>query len=213
MPVEKVPLVKVRPVDPVFERALPSVHAPPTPFSVMLAGMLTPFVVMVFPVVVALNVIAPVAFQVMPAARVIDPETASVGDVPVAKVGVSAETVMSRQSIAPVIVTVYAAVPLELASKKTLSAAVGTAAPAVAAFMVWEATVPLVFIVQVLPDPPVIVPMLVFVASRTVMPMTSAGDPTVVSVVPERDAVNDRALAADQLVVVVVSQVPVPPNQ
>ena len=102
----------------------------------MLAGMLTPFVVMVFPVVVALNVIAPVAFQVMPAARVIDPETASVGDVPVAKVGVSAETVMSRQSIAPVIVTVYAAVPLELASKKTLSAAVGTAAPAVAAFMV-----------------------------------------------------------------------------
>ena len=69
------------------------------------------------------------------------------------------------------------------------------------------------FIVQVLPDPPVIVPMLVFVASRTVMPMTSAGDPTVVSVVPERDAVNDRALAADQLVVVVVSQVPVPPTQ
>ena len=68
-------------------------------------------------------------------------------------------------------------------------------------------------VVQVLPEPPVIVPMLTLAAVHTVMPITSAGDPTVVSVVPVREPVNDSALAADQLVVALVFHVAVPPTQ
>jgi hypothetical protein len=59
----------------------------------------------------------------------------------------------------------------------------------------------------------VIVPRLVFAAFSTVIPMTRAGDPTVVSVVPEQEAVNDKALDALQTAVEIVFQVPDPPNQ
>ena len=52
-----------------------------------------------------MNVIAPVLVQVMPI-NDIDPEIASVGVVPVAKVTEPADTVISAQVNAPVIVTV-----------------------------------------------------------------------------------------------------------
>jgi hypothetical protein len=67
----------------------------------------TPFVVTVLPVVVALNVIRPVALHNVPARRDIDPLIASVGEVPSLKVTVPAETVISRHKRAPVMVTVY----------------------------------------------------------------------------------------------------------
>ena len=86
--------------------ALPSVHRPPTPLNVTKAEIVTPFVVIVFPVVVALNVTVPVALHTAPAISDIDPLTANVGPVPVANVTVPADTVMSRQVNAPVIVTV-----------------------------------------------------------------------------------------------------------
>lgn len=87
--------------------ALKSVHPPPAPLKVTLPFMVTPFVVTVLPVVVDVNVIVPVEFHTVPARRVIDPATLNVGVVPVAKVTVPADTVMSRQARAPVIVTVY----------------------------------------------------------------------------------------------------------
>jgi hypothetical protein len=86
--------------------ALPSVHAPPVPLKVMSPFMVVPFVVTVLPVVVALNVIAPVADHTVPVMRDIEPLMASVGVVPLANATVPAETVMSRHSSAPVIVTV-----------------------------------------------------------------------------------------------------------
>ena len=61
---------------------------------------------MVLPVVVALKVSAPVAVHTVPATKDILPEMAKVGPVPVAKVTVPADTVMSKQVKAPVIVTV-----------------------------------------------------------------------------------------------------------
>jgi hypothetical protein len=72
----------------------------------MAALIETPFVVIVFPVAVALNVIAPVELQTVAATSDMEPLMASVGLVPVANVTVPADTVMSRQSRAPVIVTV-----------------------------------------------------------------------------------------------------------
>jgi hypothetical protein len=42
------------------------------------------------------------------------------------------------------------------------------------------------------------------------MPITKAGLPVVVSVVPEQDAVKDNGAAADQTVVLEVFQVPAP---
>jgi len=57
-------------------------------------------------VVVELNVSGAVVLHTVPANNVIDPRTFRVGDVPVAKVTVPAETVMSRHAKAPVIVTV-----------------------------------------------------------------------------------------------------------
>jgi len=55
--------------------------------------------------------------------------------------------------------------------------------------------------VHALPDPPVIVPRLVGVLVNTVIPMTNDGDPVVVSVVPEQEAVNVRVGVVDQLVI------------
>jgi hypothetical protein len=83
--------------------------------------IVVPFVVIVFDVV-ALKVIVPVEFQIVPATRDIDPLIASVGVVPVENVTVPADTVISKQARAPVIVTVYVVAEL----KTTLSAAVGT---------------------------------------------------------------------------------------
>lgn len=107
--------------------ALPSVHAPPTPLSVMSAAIDVPLVVMVLPVVVALNVIAPVDVHVVPVFKDMLPEIANVGDVPSANVQPVTDVVISKQVKAPVIVTVPAAPDPE--SKNTLSDAVGTDAP------------------------------------------------------------------------------------
>jgi hypothetical protein len=52
------------------------------------------------------NVIAPVELHTVPATNDIEPRMFSVGEVPVANVTVPAETVMSRQARAPVMVTV-----------------------------------------------------------------------------------------------------------
>jgi len=57
-------------------------------------------------VVVELNVIAPVELHTVPANSVMEPRMFNVGDVPVANVTVPADTVMSRQANAPVMVTV-----------------------------------------------------------------------------------------------------------
>ena len=102
--VSKVPAVIVRKPDTV--KALPSVQPPPTPLNVTAPESVTPLVVTVLPVLVDVNVIAPVELHTVPASKDIDPRTSSVGDVPVANVTVPAETVMSRQAKAPVMVTV-----------------------------------------------------------------------------------------------------------
>jgi hypothetical protein len=91
---------------PVVVKALPSVQPPPTPLKVTEAEMLVPFVVTVFPVVVALKVTVPVADQTVPDTKDMEPLIANVGLVPVANVTVPAETVMSKQVNAPVHVTV-----------------------------------------------------------------------------------------------------------
>ena len=87
-------------------RALPNVHPPPTPLNAMPPLIVTPLVVTVLPVDVELNVIPPVELHTVPASKDIEPRISSVGIVPVAKVTVPAETVMSRHAKAPVIVTV-----------------------------------------------------------------------------------------------------------
>jgi hypothetical protein len=108
------------------------------------------------------------------------------------------------------IVTVKLPVPIfEVALKNTLSAAVGTDAPGFAATQVCEVTVPLLVVVHVFALPLTIVPRLVPDALYTVMPTTSAGEPTVVKVLPERLAVKDNGRDDDQLAVFVLLQVPV----
>ena len=103
----KVPAATVIPKLPVANvKALPSVHPPPTPLKVIEVPMTVPLVVIVLPVVVELNVIPPVELHTVPANKDMEPRMFSVGDVPVAKVTVPAETVMSRHAKAPVIVTV-----------------------------------------------------------------------------------------------------------
>ena len=88
-------------------KLLPSVHSPPTPLNTIGALVrATALVVIVFPVVVALKVIVPLEVHTVPASSDIEPRTFSVGDVPVANVTVPADTVMSRQAKAPVMVTV-----------------------------------------------------------------------------------------------------------
>ncbi len=66
----------------------------------------TPLVVTVLPVVVDENVIGPVELHTVPAINDMEPRTSNVGDVPAANVTVPADTVMSRQAKAPVMVTV-----------------------------------------------------------------------------------------------------------
>ena len=110
---------------PVLVRALPKVQVPPTPLTVIGLASVTPFVVSVKPVVVALRVIAPVALQVVPElsdklpAREMVPVEENVQPVTL--------TVNPAQASAPVSVTVPG-VPERL-SKVTVSAVVGTDAP------------------------------------------------------------------------------------
>jgi hypothetical protein len=101
----------------------------------------------------------------------------------------------------------------EVALKNTLSDAVGTEALIVAAIQVCETTVPLVDVVHVFTLPLTIVPRIVPDAKYTVMPATSAGEPTVVNVLPERLAVKDKGRVDDQFTVFVLLQVPVPFTQ
>jgi hypothetical protein len=104
--------------------ALPKLHPPPTRLNVIAPFITTPLVVIVL-LDKELNVIPPLLFQIVPAISVMEPDTVSEGVVPVANVTVPAETVISRQARAPVIVTVYVAAW----SKKTESVAVGADAP------------------------------------------------------------------------------------
>ena len=132
-----VPLVSVNVFVAPIVSAEPSVQAPPTPFSVVATPIVTPLVVIVLPVVVALNVNVPAVFvtEKLVAWLVHEPDTVSV-DEAIASViapsnAVGLPTLKSLQS-APETVTVNAPVPVfELASKNTLSTAVGADAPAV----------------------------------------------------------------------------------
>lgn len=102
-----VPAVKTVPLGLLKVTALPSVQTPPTPLKFTWAAFIVvPLVVMVLPVAVELNVIPPVELHTVPASKDIEPAMFSDGPVPVAKVTVPAETVMSRHAKAPVIVTV-----------------------------------------------------------------------------------------------------------
>jgi hypothetical protein len=107
--------------------------------------------------------------------------------------------------------TVYEDVP-EDELKITSSLSVGLDAPVVAADMVWDAKLPPLETTQLFPDPLEMVPSNVWLFVQTRMPATRAGDPVVVSAVPEQEAVNTSADAADQLVVP-VDHVPPPPTQ
>jgi hypothetical protein len=86
--------------------ALPRVQPPPTPEKDTEPAKDVPLVVTVRPVAMEENVIAPVELHTVPATNDIEPRMFSVGEVPVANVTVPAETVMSRQARAPVMVTV-----------------------------------------------------------------------------------------------------------
>lgn len=89
-------------------KALPNVQPPPTLPSLneVEPAIETPLVVTVRPVEVDENVIAPVELHTVPATSDMEPRMFSVGEVPVANVTVPADTVMSRQAKAPVMVTV-----------------------------------------------------------------------------------------------------------
>jgi hypothetical protein len=73
--------------------------------------------------------------------------------------------------------------------------------------------VPPIETVQVFTEPLLIVPRLTFVEDQTVIPTTSAGEPVVVKVVPEHDAVIANGAAALQFVVALLFQVADPPAQ
>jgi hypothetical protein len=86
-------------------RLLPNVQPPPAPLKVTVPVSVVPFVVTVLPVDVELNVVAPVELHTVPASNDMEPAMFSVGLVPVANVTTPAETVISRQFRAPVMVT------------------------------------------------------------------------------------------------------------
>lgn len=105
------------------------VHHPPTPLntqSELGTSVVTPAIVIVLPVVVALNVTPPVYDAMSHAYRVILPDTVSACHQAHVTLPTSgAANVISRQSfVTASIVTVYA-MAFELASKKTSSDAVG----------------------------------------------------------------------------------------
>ena len=87
-------------------KAEPKVHTPPMPLKTTDPFSVVPLVVIVLPVVVALNVIAAdPPFQTVPVLK--DMLPLMVKDVPPENVTTPAETVISRQTKAPVHVTVY----------------------------------------------------------------------------------------------------------
>lgn len=105
------------------------VHPPPTPLNTKLPKNEevkgTPFIVMVLPVVVALNVKVPVLFMTEPAPMVKLPLTVRSPDPP--RVPVKPVEFRDKQPVFPVLMLTVTA-PLA-ASKNTSSADVGTAAP------------------------------------------------------------------------------------
>jgi len=105
LPVLNDPFVNVIELDDVLS-ALVSVQPPPTPSNTTGPPKVMLLVLIVLPVVVALNVIGPVLFHTVPAINDMDPLTASVGPVPELNVTVPAETVRSRQVNPFVMVTV-----------------------------------------------------------------------------------------------------------
>jgi hypothetical protein len=103
-PRAKAPFVKVVAAVAPIVNALPRVQPPPTPSNVIEGVSVTPLVVIVRPVVVEENVTVPVALHTVLDTNDILPATARV---PVeAKVTVPADTVISKQFSAPVMVTV-----------------------------------------------------------------------------------------------------------
>jgi hypothetical protein len=124
-----IPLLSVKIVE---VKALPNVHAPPTPSNVTVVRV-EPFKVTVLPVVVALNVVKPVYVRLkFVAGKDRLPETVNAMLAPASVIAPSKpDAVKSLQTLgAFAIVTVNAvANTFELASKNTLSAAVGTDAP------------------------------------------------------------------------------------
>jgi hypothetical protein len=115
------------------DNALFKVHSPPTPLKVTDEPNATPLVVMVLPVVVALNVVVPLYVRVkFVAGQNNDPLTVNPILVPASVIAPSRpDAVKSAQTLGEfAIVTVNAvANTFELASKNTLSDAVGTDAP------------------------------------------------------------------------------------
>jgi hypothetical protein len=114
------------------DNALPKDQPPPTPSKVT-ARILTPLVVTVLPVVVALNVVIPLNVRLkFVAGNVRLPDTVNPIPVPASVIAPSRpDAVKSLQTLGEfAIVTVNAPVPtFEFASKNTLSDAVGTDAP------------------------------------------------------------------------------------
>jgi len=126
----RVPLVNVVVI--VVVSADPKVHPPPTPLNVTAPPNETPLVVIVLPVVVALNVVVPVYVRVKFVAWKVKLPLTVKPTVPAKVITPSSpEAVKLLQTgVTVAIVTVNMPVPtLELASKNTSSAAVGTDAP------------------------------------------------------------------------------------
>jgi len=124
LPELKVPL-SIRSWEPTIFNALVNVHPPPTPLKTNDWFAAEPFVSIVFPVVVALNVMVPPVQETVAPAQDNEPLTARDGDVELPNVTVPVETVKSRHVSALLQATPY--VPAW--SKNTESAAVGTDAP------------------------------------------------------------------------------------
>ena len=101
--IDKIPVVEEFPI---VRPLLTKDHAPPVPWKVMFEFIVLPPEFIVLPVVVELKVIVPVMLHTVPAISDIDPRIPREGVVPVANVTVPADTVMSRQFNAPVMVTV-----------------------------------------------------------------------------------------------------------
>lgn len=139
----KAPAVRVQ-VE-ITVNADPKVQPPPVPLKTT-AARLQPLVVMVLPVVVAVNVIVPRS-PPPPVNKVKEPAMPNEGVVPTTKDTIPADIVKSKQFSAPVSVTVY--VPAW--SKKTLSAEVGLVAPAAPPEVADQFVVLVVFQV---PEPP-----------------------------------------------------------
>jgi len=196
--------------------ALPNVQLPPTPSKVTPPVSVFPLVVIVFPVAVEAKVVKPVYVLVkFVAGNERLPYTVNPTPEPARVIVASVLIVISLQTLGVfAIVMVNVVVPMfELASKNTLSEAVGTDAPIVAALMLEDAIVPLALVTHEFPLPLTIVPLAVPELVNKVIPATRAGLPVVVKAVPVRLPVKDTPEAADHFVVPEEFQVPDPPTQ